>query len=68
MPAPMDEASLITAAQQGKVDAFNELVLTYQQQVYNLAYRILGDPASAADATQEAFISAFQSLPRFRGG
>jgi len=64
----MDEASLITAAQQGKVDAFNELVLTYQQQVYNLAYRILGDPASAADATQEAFISAFQSLPRFRGG
>jgi RNA polymerase sigma factor (sigma-70 family) len=64
----MDEASLIAAAQQGKVDAFNELVLAYQQQVYNLAYRILGDPASAADATQEAFISAFQSFARFRGG
>jgi RNA polymerase sigma-70 factor (ECF subfamily) len=42
----MDEARLIAAAQQGKVDAFNELVLAYQQQVYNLAYRILGDPAS----------------------
>lgn len=64
----MDEASLIAAAQQGQVDAFNELVLTYQQQVYNLAYRIMNDPASAADATQEAFISAFQSLHRFRGG
>ena len=64
----MDEASLIAAAQQGHVDAFNELVLTYQQQVYNLAYRIMSDPASAADATQEAFISAFQSLHRFRGG
>ncbi len=64
----MDEASLINAAQQGKVDAFNELVLAYQQQVYNLAYRIMGDPASADDVTQEAFISAFQSLPRFRGG
>jgi RNA polymerase sigma factor (sigma-70 family) len=64
----MDEASLIVAAQQGKVDAFNELVLAYQHQVYNLAYRILGDPASAADATQEAFISAFQNLARFRGG
>lgn len=64
----MDEASLITAAQQGRVDAFNELVLVYQQQVYNLAYRILGDPASAADATQEAFISAYQNLHRFRGG
>jgi RNA polymerase sigma-70 factor (ECF subfamily) len=65
---PMDEASLIAAAQQGRVDAFNELVLTYQQQVYNLAHRIMGDPASAADATQEAFISAFRSLHRFRGG
>ena len=64
----MDEVSLIGAAQQGKVDAFNELVLAYQQQVYNLAYRILGDPAAAADATQEAFISAYQSIGRFRGG
>jgi RNA polymerase sigma factor (sigma-70 family) len=64
----MDEANLIAAAQQGKVDAFNELVLTYQQQVYNLAYRIMGDPASAADATQDAFISAYQSIDRFRGG
>ena len=64
----MDEASLIAAAQQGKVDAFNELVLTYQQQVYNLAYRILGDPASAADAAQDAFISAFENIGRFRGG
>ena len=64
----MDEGSLIAAAQQGKVDAFNELVLAYQQQVYNLAYRILGDPASAADAAQDAFISAFENIGRFRGG
>jgi RNA polymerase sigma-70 factor (ECF subfamily) len=64
----LDEASLIADAKRGKVDAFNELVLAYQHQVYNLAYRIMGDPASAADATQDAFLSAFQSLPRFRGG
>ena len=64
----MDEASLITAAQRGKVDAFNELVLIYQQQVYNLAYRIMGDPASADDATQDAFVSAYRSIGRFRGG
>jgi RNA polymerase sigma-70 factor (ECF subfamily) len=64
----MDEASLIADAQRGKVDAFNELVLTYQSQVYNLAYRIMGDPASAADATQDAFVSAYRSLSRFRGG
>jgi RNA polymerase sigma-70 factor (ECF subfamily) len=63
-----DESALIADARKGKVDAFNELVLAYQHQVYNLAYRIMGDPASAADATQDAFISAYQSLSRFRGG
>jgi RNA polymerase sigma-70 factor (ECF subfamily) len=68
MDARMDEASLIAAAQRGQVDAFNELVLAYQHQVYNLAYRIMGDPASAADATQDAFISAYQNIGRFRGG
>ena len=64
----MEEESLIAAAQLGQVDAFNELVLAYQQQVYNLAYRIMGDPASAADAAQDAFISAYESIGRFRGG
>jgi len=64
----MDEADLITAAQKGSVDAFNELVLKYQQQVYNLACRIIGDPELAADVTQEAFISAYQHIKEFRGG
>ena len=64
----MDEAALIRAAQRGNMDAFNELVLTYQHRVYNLAYRILGDPASASDATQEAFIAAYQKIATFRGG
>lgn len=64
----MDEAKLIQAAQRGDVNAFNELVLAYQERVYNLAQRIMGDPASAADATQEAFIAAYQSIERFRGG
>ncbi|MGD2146343.1 MAG: sigma factor, partial [Anaerolineae bacterium] len=55
-----DEGKLIAAAQRGSLDAFNELVLAYQDQVYTVAYRIMGDPASASDAAQEAFISAFQ--------
>ena len=63
----MDEASLIASAQRGNLDAFNELVLAYQDRVYNLAYRIMGDPASAADAVQEAFISACQHIDGFRG-
>ncbi len=64
----MDEAALIQDARKGDLDAFNRLVLHYQGHAYNVAYRIMGDPASAADATQEAFISAFRSLRRFRGG
>ena len=63
----IDEESLIASAQRGNLDAFNELVLAYQDQVYNLAYRIMGDPASASDATQEAFISAYQNIKSFRG-
>ncbi|MCJ7738484.1 MAG: sigma-70 family RNA polymerase sigma factor [Anaerolineae bacterium] len=63
-----NEAGLIAAAQRGKLDAFNELVLSYQHRVYNLAYRIMNDPSSAADATQEAFISAYRNNKRFRGG
>ncbi|MBI5566450.1 MAG: sigma-70 family RNA polymerase sigma factor [Chloroflexi bacterium] len=64
----MDEAALIQAARQGNLDAFNTLVLTYQHQVYNLAYRIMGEEAAASDATQEAFISAYKNLKSFRGG
>lgn len=64
----MDEAGLIRAAQRGDVASFNQLVLAYQSQVYNVAYRILGEPAAAADATQEAFLSAFTRINDYRGG
>jgi RNA polymerase sigma-70 factor (ECF subfamily) len=64
----MDEPALIQAARKGDLDAFNTLVLAYQHQVYNLAYRIMSEEAAAADATQEAFISAYKHLKSFRGG
>jgi RNA polymerase sigma-70 factor (ECF subfamily) len=64
----MDEPKLIDQAKQGDVQAYNTLVLHYQDRVYNLAYRIMGEPGAAADATQEAFISAYKSLNKFRGG
>ena len=64
----MDEEALIAAAQQGDNTAFNRLVLRYQDMAYTVAYRIMSDPHAAADAAQEAFISAYQGLPRFRGG
>ncbi len=64
----MDEPGLIRDAQKGDVAAYNRLVLHYQEQVYNVAYRIMGEPQSAEDAAQEAFISAYKALHSFRGG
>ena len=64
----MDEAALIQSACQGDLDSFNRLVLAYQDMVYSQAYRMLGEPASAEDATQDAFISAFRHLGSYRGG
>ena len=64
----MDESALIAAAQKGDVHAFNNLVRSYQRLAYNVAYRVLSDPESAADATQDAFVSAFRAIRQFRGG
>ena len=64
----MDEDNLIAAAQQGDVDAFNQLVLNYQQMAYNVAYRVIGNQNAAEDATQEAFLKAYRALDQFRGG
>jgi RNA polymerase sigma-70 factor (ECF subfamily) len=64
----MDESVLIIEAKRGDLDSFNTLVLHYQDTLYNTARRILGDDDLAADATQEAFISAFRGLNSFRGG
>ncbi|MEW6178832.1 MAG: sigma-70 family RNA polymerase sigma factor [Chloroflexota bacterium] len=64
----MDEALLIKDAMRGDLDAFNRLVLAYQQMAFNLAYRMLNDDAAAEDATQTAFISAYRNLKQYRGG
>jgi len=64
----MDEPALIHAAQRGDLEAFNILVLTYQDTVFNTALRILGDDDQAADASQDAFLSAFRNITAFRGG
>lgn len=59
---------MIASAQGGDADSFNRLIELYQGLVYNTAYRILGEREAAEDATQEAFLSAFQNIARFRGG
>jgi RNA polymerase sigma-70 factor (ECF subfamily) len=64
----MDEAALIRTAKRGDLDSFNRLVIEYQGLAFNLAYRIMSDASQAEDAVQEAFISAYRGLKRFRGG
>lgn len=63
-----DENLLITAAQRGDLNAFNTLILHYQNAVYSVIYRILGDFDNAEDATQDTFITAFRRLETYRGG
>ena len=53
-----DEQLWIARARQGDDDAFSQLVEAYQQPVYNVCYRMLGDPTEAEDAAQETFIRA----------
>jgi RNA polymerase sigma-70 factor (ECF subfamily) len=64
----VDESILIQNAKKGDLDSFNSLVLTYQEQVFNLTYRMLNDEMAAEDACQNTFISAFKSIRSFRDG
>ncbi len=63
-----DEKELIKAAQRGNLDAFNALILRYQNLLYGIALRMLNDEDTASDAVQEALISAFNKFNTFRGG
>ncbi|MBV9337845.1 MAG: sigma-70 family RNA polymerase sigma factor [Solirubrobacterales bacterium] len=68
MTGQLDDEILVRAAQEGDLDAFEELVRRYQVPVYRVALRMLGVRADAQDAAQETFVRAWRSLPRFRGG
>lgn len=59
---------MIKAAQHGDLNAFNALILRYQNLLYGIALRMLNDEDVASDAVQEALISAFSKLNSFRGG
>lgn len=60
-----EEMAWVVQAQQGSDEAFTRLVETYQTPVYNLCYRMLGEPEAAEDAAQETFLRAFQHLHRY---
>ena len=62
-----DEQELIARAQNGDTEAFSPLVYKYQQKIYNLIYRKVGDRETAEDLCQEVFLKAWQALPNFNG-
>jgi RNA polymerase sigma-70 factor (ECF subfamily) len=63
--SPVDELAWVLQAQQGNDEAFTRLVEAYQTHVYNLCYRMLGEPEAAEDAAQETFLRAYQNLHRY---
>jgi len=67
MTESRDERDLIAACLRGDLESFGEIVRLYQDRLYNVAYRFLGNHEDARDVVQEAFLSAFQALPRFKG-
>jgi len=61
------EDELIIHSKDGNLDAFNQLIERYQQQVYNIALRMLGSPQDAEDTTQDIFVQAWKAIGSFRG-
>ncbi len=59
--------ALVERAREGDREAFGQLVDEYKDKIYNYVARMLNDPYQAEDVTQEAFLRAYKSLPRFRG-
>lgn len=66
--AQQEEQIWILKTLQGDQEAFARLVTRYERQVYNLAYRMLGNTEDAEDATQETFLRAYMALPSFEMG
>lgn len=61
------EKTLIKNSQNGDVKAFEELIAAYQKQIYNIAYRLIGNYHDASDMTQETIIKIFRSIGGYRG-
>jgi RNA polymerase sigma-70 factor, ECF subfamily len=62
-----DALKIVTRVQSGDVDAFGELVSSYQKRIFNFCFRLLLNRADAEDAAQETFIKAFRAMKSFKG-
>jgi len=64
---PDDDATLVSSAQTGDLQAFEQLVTKHQKRMLNVAYRLIGDYDDACEVVQDAFVSAHKNIRMFRG-
>ena len=62
----MTDREMIAQCKKGDREAFNELILKYQKQVFGIAYGMLSDYEDASDAAQEVFVNVYRSISSFR--
>jgi RNA polymerase sigma-70 factor, ECF subfamily len=67
-PVQRRDLILVQRARDGDLDAFNDLVVLYQDMLFALVVRMVPDRDQASDAVQEAFFSAYRNVAGFRGG
>jgi len=67
LPVRGEEGSIVSELKSGSEEAYAWLIDRFHQPVYGLVYRVLNDPADAADTTQEVFLKAFRGMRRFHG-
>src|SRR5207244_9312345 len=61
------ESAIVAELKAGSEDAYAWLIGQFHQPIYSLVYRIVSDPADAADTTQEVFLKVFRGMKRFHG-
>jgi RNA polymerase sigma-70 factor, ECF subfamily len=66
-PAREADSAVVAKCREGDIEAFGILVEKYQKKMLNIAYRMIGDYQEACEVTQEAFLSAFRAIKKFRG-
>lgn len=62
-----DDLALVARAQQGELQAFDELVRKHQHGIYTVIYNMTANHHDAAELTQETFLKAYRSLSSFKG-
>ena len=63
----MDDSNLVRQSQHGDSAAMEELILKYQNRIYNVILKICADPDDAAELTQETFVKVIENIDKFQG-